>query len=123
MLTSSSPFPYINPIERRICIDSCSIVEMSSYGIRYTSVKMTIQTMSTKCQYRPMTSTLIASSLGHTTAHGHHHQREQHDDTEGNVETVETGEREECATEHVGRQPKTLMLELGELEILTTNED
>src|SRR5688572_14023861 len=34
---------------------------MRAHGIRYTTVKMTIHTMSTKCQYRPATSTLAAS--------------------------------------------------------------
>ena len=37
-------------------------------GIRYTTVKITIQTMSTKCQYRPTISTGNAGSSGSRSA-------------------------------------------------------
>src|SRR5207244_1218807 len=33
-------------------------------GIRYTTVKITIHTMSTKCQYKPTSSTVSARSTG-----------------------------------------------------------
>ncbi len=36
---------------------------------------------------------------------------------------VETGEREERGAEHVGREAKSLVIELGELEVLAAEED
>ena len=55
-----------SPSEWAVSGDSGVTVAMAdpTAGKRYTIVKITIQTMSTKCQYRPMISTVSARSWG-----------------------------------------------------------
>jgi hypothetical protein len=68
---------------------------------------MTIQTTSTKCQYRPASSTFSDFSGPQPPLDREHHQREQIDHADENVRAVEAGERVEGGAEQVGaeRQP------------------
>ena len=64
-------------------------------------MKITIHTMSTKCQYSPTISTGNAGVLGEPVRERHADERQQHQDADGDVHAVEAGQHEERRAEQV----------------------
>ena len=58
-------------------------------------VKMRTQTMSTKCQYKPTSSTVSARSCCNLAPETQEQKRRQHDHSAGDVGAVKAGQRVE----------------------------
>ena len=67
---------------------------------------MTIHTMSTKCQYRPTSSTTSALSPGTLLRVMMPDERHQHDDADGDVHAVEAGEGVEAEPNRLVVKPR-----------------
>ena len=86
------------------------------------TVKMTIHTTSTKCQYKPTISTTSAFSFGIFPLRDRFANASKHQDTDGYVRTVESGEDIEARTEQVRLERESFTNEGGELVHLASEE-
>ena len=86
-------------------------------------MKIMIQTMSTKCQYRPAISTYSGCSVVQTARPGDGRQGQQPEDADRHVGAVEAGQREERRAEQVGAERQALVIERRELVELAAEED